>query len=783
MPIGITEEHEELRRTVRRWLETNSPPELFRSLLDAPEEGLDSAWESLAAQGWLGLHVAECFGGEGFGLVELCVVVEELGRGMVPGPFVPTALVAAAAQIGGRSVEGLLSGDLPGGVLLPRWKPSAVDPKLVEPYLPETLLGEATSSGSLVVSGSLSPVLSGATAAVVLVPVATTRRAGPPGMAPRGAGGVTWCLVDTGVCDVEELPSLDPTRRLAKLRAESVEVPPATQLPELTSELLLHLAAVILGAESVGIAAWCLDTASAHARQRVQFGRPIGSFQAVKHRLADMLIELEQAVVLVADAAEALDTALPGTTGLSARMPAALAGAAAPTAALQAAKGLVQVLGGIGFTWEHDAHAYLRRALVTCQLLGQCAPWRSYAAGCAMEGDRRALHARLPPEAERVRPAIAAEVSKLAALDRPERRVALANGGWIAPHWPEPWGRGASPVEQIVIEQELSHARVRRPSLGVGAWALPTLIAHGTPEQQLRWVGPTLRGELAWCQLFSEPEAGSDLASLRTQAVRVEGGWLLTGQKVWTSMAAEADVGICLARSDPQAERHEGISYFVVPMSAPGIDIRPLREITGAAMFNEVFLDEVFVRDDHLVGRAGDGWRIARSTLANERVSLSTGSTFGLGIEALIELVGKGIAGDPGYGHGGPDCPISQAGSDPATAERLGALLVEAQALALLAQRNAMRSLHGAGPGAEASVRKLLGAEHEQRVQELALGILGPRGGVLIGDGERFANGFLATRCLTIAGGTSEVQRNVIGERLLGLPREPLVDPVARVVR
>src|ERR1019366_6719792 len=199
------------------------------------------------------------------------------------------------------------------------------------------------------------------------------------------------------------------------------------------------------------------------------------------------------------------------------------------------------------------------------------------------------------------------------------------------------------------------------------AWALPTIMAHGTPEQTERWVAPTLRGELLWCQLFSEPGAGSDLAALSTRASRVEGGWSLVGQKVWTSVAARADMGICLARTNPDAPKHRGITYFVVDMRSPGIEVRPLREITGEALFNEVFFDGCFVPDECVVGEIDGGWRLARTTLANERVSLSSDSAFGGALEGVLARV----AADPGL-------------QDPVTLDRLGHLLAEAQSLAPL---------------------------------------------------------------------------------------------------
>ena len=306
-------------------------------------------------------------------------------------------------------------------------------------------------------------------------------------------------------------------------------------------------------------------------------------------------------------------------------------------AAAHCAKECIQLLGGIGFTWEHDAHLYLKRAMANLQLVagGDVGALEHEVAALAIAGSRRNLAADLPPEAESLREEIRAVVAEVAAAGDADRRAAIAEAGLIMPHWPAPWGRGASPLEQLVIDEELAAAGVPRPHLAVGAWALPTLIAHGTPEQQERWVRPTLHGRLNWCQLFSEPGAGSDLAALSTRAERVEGGWVLNGQKVWTSLAQMADFGICLARSDPEAPKHAGITYFIVDMHAEGLDIRPLRELTGAAMFNEVFFNDVFVPDDAVVGVPGDGWRIGRTTLANERVSMSTGASFGPGVESL----------------------------------------------------------------------------------------------------------------------------------------------------
>jgi alkylation response protein AidB-like acyl-CoA dehydrogenase len=441
---------------------------------------------------------------------------------------------------------------------------------------------------------------------------------------------------------------------------------------------------------------------------------------------------------------------------LSARV----AGALSLDAAAHCAKKCVQILGGIGFTWEHDAHFYLKRAMGTRLLLADVAALEHGVATLALDGARRGLNADLPPEAEARRAALRPLVHEVAEADAAAQRAALVETGLLQPHWPAPWGRGADPLDQLVIDEELAAAGVGRPHLAVGAWALPTIIAHGTEDQQERWVRPTLLGQLSWCQLFSEPGAGSDLAALSTKATKVEGGWFLNGQKVWTSLAQQADFGICLARSDPDAPKHAGITYFIVDMHAEGIDIRPLRELTGAAMFNEVFMTDVFVSDDAVIGLPGEGWRIGRTTLANERVSMSSGASFGNGVESLIRILARRQDGAASPGSA-------------AMVGELGHLLIEAQSIALLGHRATLRTLSGVDPGSGSSVRKLLGAEHEQRVQEMGMAMYGADGAVLDGKAERWEQGFLSTRCLTIAGGTSEVQRNVIAERILGQPRDP----------
>jgi alkylation response protein AidB-like acyl-CoA dehydrogenase len=756
MAIGIRDEHEELRLSVRRWVEAHCPPAVTRAALDAEVDALPPFWDDLAAQGTLGIHLPEEFGGQGAGVVG-AVVVEAGGGGPPPGPWASTAVVGAVVtECTGPSqakelLSGLADGSTPAAVVVPtgRHDGAAVARR--------GLSGRLGPGGALTVRGELAPVPNGSVVSLVLAPVAV-------------GDEVAWVLLEPGdTAAVEPLASLDPSRPSARWTLEGAEVPSGRVLAGAGTERIRDLALVVGSAEAVGGARWCLETAAEHARTRHQFGRPIGQFQGVKHRLADMLVAVEQGVASTWDAAMEVDDAhprhgptaasdgAPGAAGGRGHLAVQLAAAVALDGYVEAAKGAIQVLGGMGFTWEHDVHIHLRRATTLRQLVGGTAPIRAESARLALGGWRRRVTIELPPEAELLRERLTPVVAAIASLDdAAARRRALADEGLLATHWPSPWGRDAGAVEQLVIDQICAEVGLRRPNLAVAAWALPTIMAHGTPEQTERWVAPTLRGELLWCQLFSEPGAGSDLAALSTRATRVDGGWSLHGQKVWTSVAARADMGICLARTDPEAPKHRGITYFLVDMRSPGIEVRPLREITGDALFNEVFFDGCFVPDECVVGEIDGGWKLARTTLANERVSLSSDSAFGGALEAVLGRVTAR-----------PEL------HDPVTLDRLGRLLAEAQSLAQLGVRATLRSVGGLQPGSESSVRKLLGAEFEQRVHEFGLDLCGPDGALVDGEAAVSAHGVLQSKCLTIAGGTSEVQRNVIGERLLGLPRDP----------
>jgi alkylation response protein AidB-like acyl-CoA dehydrogenase len=342
------------------------------------------------------------------------------------------------------------------------------------------------------------------------------------------------------------------------------------------------------------------------------------------------------------------------------------------------------------------------------------------------------------------------------------RRMAAA--GYVAPHWPAPWGLGASPAAQLAIDEELRAARAPRPMnpIGIG-WAGPTLLVAGTAEQHERWLPGLLDGSELWCQLFSEPGAGSDLASLRTTAVRDGDEFIVNGQKVWTTIGHFARWGILLARTDPDADVHRGITYFVLDMTSPGVEVRPLVQMTGTHEFNEVFLSDVRVPAANVVGEVHDGWRLAKVTLGNERVSLSgEGALWGRGPTAgdLVRIVRE---------HGGI--------TDPVLRQRIARVHIEGEVLRYIRMRSIAAVLRGLEPGPEASVRKALADEHGQHVMQLALELAGCDGlladhGPLGDPDPMWAYGFLYSPALTIGGGTSEVQRSILGERVLGLPRD-----------
>jgi 3-oxochol-4-en-24-oyl-CoA dehydrogenase len=736
MPIAITPEHRDLADSVRALVARVAPSEVLHAALETPIDNPPPYWQSAAEQGLQSVHLTESVGGQGFGILELAVVLAEFGYGAVPGPFVPSAI--ASALIAAHDPEAKVLAELASGTAIAAY---ALDSGLT-----------ATRHGDeLVVRGEVRAVPGAGEASLLVLPVAID-------------SGEEWVVLHAGQLEIEPVTSIDPLRPIAHVRANAVEVGEGAMLSNLSVVTARALISTLLSAEAVGVARWATDTASAYAKIREQFGRQIGQFQAIKHKCAEMIADTERATAAVWDAARAIDEASqnnwePAGTGADSAVEFAtsVAAALAPAAAQRCTQDCIQVHGGIGFTWEHDTNVYYRRAVILAACFGRMSEYPQRVVDTATSTGMRRVDIDLDPDTEKLRAEIRAEVAALKAMPREDRKVAIAEGGWVLPHLPKPWGREASPVEQIIIAQEFISGQVRRPQLGIASWVAPSIVAFGTDEQKQRFLPPTFRGEMIWCQLFSEPGAGSDLAGLSTKATKTDGGWRITGQKIWTTAAQFSHCGALLARTDPDAPKHNGITYFLLDMNSEGIEVQPLRELTGGAMFNTVFIDDVFVPDELVLGEVNRGWEVSRNTLTAERVSIGSGeASFLASLDEFVEF-------------------IRDRQFDQIAQNRAGQLIAEGHAAKLLNMRSTLLALAGGDAMPSAAISKLLSMRTGQGYAEFGVSAFGTE--AAIGDPDqpsgKWDGYLLASRATTIYGGTSEVQLNIIAERLLGLPRDP----------
>ncbi len=715
--LAITEEHQDLAEAVSGQLARLDALAQARSTLAGGTTHPADISSAASELGWTGLAVAEDHGGSGFGLGEVAVVLECLGRHLAPGPFLPTVCAA---------------------VVLDRYAPDTVAAQLLPP------LATGQTVAALGVAGSVSvgadhvatgehPTVLGAPDADLLVLTAGDDLV----VVDAAADGVT----------VTALDSLDTTRSLGSVTLRGVAVPQDRVLRG-AARNARTVWRILTAAEAVGVGWAALQMAVDYAKVREQFGRTIGTFQAVKHHAANMLVDVEVATAATWDAARADDLD-------SAWFAAAVAAALAIRAQVSTTQNNIQLHGGIGYTWEHDAHLYLRRARTLAALMADGGDPLVDVVEGRRSGQAHGASFTLPPEAEDHRAAAREAAARVRALPAEQQRDFLVESGYLVPHWPQPWGRGATVLEQLVIEEEF--AGVERPDMGITGWVALTIAQAGTEDQRERWVEPVLRGQVMWCQLFSEPGAGSDAAAVRTSAKRVDGGWRVTGQKVWTSLAHLCQWGLATVRTDPDAAKHAGVTMMAIDMGAEGVTVNPLRGITGDSHFNEVFFDDVFVPDSDVVGDVNKGWLVARATLGNERISIGGGSGAPTGTT--------------------PDHLVTLLDSAPETAARYvrqaGEVIAEIHTLRLLNLRRATRAIAGAEPGPEGNVTKLLVAESGQRLTELAFELAGTA--AIAGRTPQLTLSYLGNRAMTIAGGTSEITRNTIAERILGLPRDPLL--------
>jgi alkylation response protein AidB-like acyl-CoA dehydrogenase len=741
MAIALTDDHRALADTVTGFAARHTPTSATRLGFDQLASGDEVPhWTELVRQGFHAVHIPEDFGGQGGGLEELAVVVEAAGAALLPGPFLPTVMASAVVTLAddGPTRSALLTefaSGATGAVVLP------------------THGVTATPDGDgWALSGSSLPVLGLLSASVVIV-------------GARCADFVVWVRLDLEAPGVarQALEGTDLTRDVGRLNLDDVRVDALDRVTGLDATAARTAVVGLLAADAAGVMQWCLNASVSYAKIREQFGQPIGGFQAVKHKAARLFIAEELASAVAADAIRSLDQ-----DADQQRIAAETAIIIGTGRAVDAVMEAITIHGGIAVTWEHDLHLYWRRAIsVAAQAgsvrsalheLGEAALHvkRDFTISANETADpefRRWVGTALD-EAQAMPDDEPSTDDPMKVYTRGPRREFLAEQGLVAAHWPRPWGVGATPAQQVIVAEEYAKRDLTPPNVLVGDWAVPTILAHGTIEQKQRFAGPTLRGDIVWCQLFSEPHAGSDLASLNTKAEKVDGGWSLSGQKVWTSDAHHAHWAICLARTESDApKKHRGLSYFLVDMHAPGVTVRPLKQPSGDSHFNEVFLDGVFVADDQLLGERGQGWALTMTTLFNERTTISSMMTLG-DDDRVRDIIDKGLYfGDRGE-----------------AVDALGQIVADTNGVAALNYRESVRQLHGDLLSPGASVVKVASAELSRRTAGISLDLIGPEASLRQAPADVVSNEMYVPAFL-IGGGTVEIQLNVIAERILGLPR------------
>jgi 3-oxochol-4-en-24-oyl-CoA dehydrogenase len=738
MSLGLTPEQQDLSEAVGQFASRHAPIAATRDAFDALAAGqLPQWWDALVANGFHAVHLPEELGGQGGRLIDAASVLESAGKALLPGPLLPTVTAGAVALLADSTPESeSLIRDLAAGT------PAAV-------ILPDGGDFQARRDGDRWLLTGTSKVAAGVRAARVIL------------VAAIAGDEVIWVPVDTeqSSVTVESVPGTDLVAdvgivRLTDYGADGV-------LAGIESERAACVAVSLVASTTAGIAQWCVDVVTAHLRTREQFGKVIGTFQALQHSAAMLLVNTELATAAAWDAVRAVDESL-DQHRLAAAGAATIAVAPIPDLVLDA----LTMLGAIGFTWEHDVHLYWRRAISLAGSIGPANRWarRLGELTCAQTRD---MSVNLGDAESEFRSWVSEKLDAALQVgnDKPPphgdyedqatgpRRTLIADAGLMAPHWPAPWGVDAGPLKQLIIDEEFAkRPGLVRPSLNIAEWILPSVLAGGPKELQERLIPATQRGEIWWCQLFSEPGAGSDLASLATRATKVDGGWKINGHKIWTSLAQYADLGALLARTDPEASKHRGIGYFILDMRSPGVEIQPIKTATGEAHFNEVFLNDVFIPDEMLLGGPTDGWSLAIATMAEERSAISGYVKF----DRAVAL--RKLASEPG-----PE-------RDDALRE-LGELDAYTNAIRALGVRETIRLLDGQASGPASSIAKVAMNVLLRRTFEATLRLTGQT--VMVTDSEpAIVRPYLHLPAELIGGGTREIQLNIIAQMILGLPRK-----------
>ena len=779
MNLDFSEDDKLIQEQVEKYLASNCGMDVVRSVLDAELDGepqyAKAVWRGLAEMGLMGINVPEEYGGVATGYKSLCLVAQSLGKAAAPIPFSSSVYLATEAlvQFGSEEQKSL-------------WLPRLASGELIGALaVTETLEQVTASSLDSVVTGGL---LSGTKLAVADGGIADIAV-----VVAKGEAGASLYLVDLHDDGVvrKNVSTIDPAKNTAMISFSNVKAG-LLGIDGLGWDQLQRVydrAAVLFAFEHIGGAQAALDMAVAYARERYAFGRPIGSFQALKHMMADMYTARRLAESNCFAAADALATAAKDLP---------LAAATARVSALKAyqlcTKDNIQVHGGMGFTWEFDCHIYYRRSNYQALEMGGLNVWEGrlvemiavHGSGTAdgeeeLEDDsHRAFRlearnwlaenapASLKPHLENsvFGKLDTGDEDPLVAAKAWQRKK--ADHGWTVLLWPKEYGgRGATPMESIIWSQEEGIYAELSATFIIGTGMCgPTMIAYASEAQKRRYLPKLASGEEIWCQLFSEPGSGSDLAGLRTKAVKDGDDWVINGQKIWTSGAQYSDYGIVITRTDPTVPKHQGLTMFFVDMRSPGIDVRPIKQINGGSSFNEVYFENVRIPDAQRLGAVGDGWRVSLTTLMNERLAI--GGMVATGVPELIELV-KTLVIDNVRAIDRADVRA-----------RLADYFIKAMGLKNSGLRAINLVAKGGMPGPENSISKLVAGELMQDLTKYAMDLQGFAAviddpAIAVGN-SRFQAMLMRSPALRIEGGTDQILRNIIAERVLGLPEEMRAD-------
>lgn len=774
LKFEFSEEQELLRDTIRKYLVAECTPALVREVLDGKKPYAEELWKGLAEMGCLGAAIAEEDGGVGFGYLELCIIAEELGRVLAPVPSISSLYLFAeivkrhgTAEQKSGTLAALSSGDLI-GTLAHIELDDKGRKKLVKATFRE---GKISGRKTLVDAGAI------ASKFLVLAD-------------DEDALSLFLVDADQSAVSVKTVESIDPTRRYAHVQFDNAEAELIGQSGEgqRIVEEAINRSAMFNAFEQIGGAERALELACEYAQERIAFGRPIGSFQAVKQLLADMYVSLSIGRANSHYAAWALDCQNGDADAASAR-----AQLSAAKAFRHCAQDNIQVHGGTGFMWDSDSHLFYRRAQHLALALAPKSHWEkllvSSLSAEARQGDADEDMEETPDEhafriearswlqdnapwhlKERI------EQSSVGALDLGEDKIAAAkewqkkkfDAGWACLHWPRDFGgRAATPTERIIWHQEEGpFAKLGNLFHNGQTMGAPTLIDFASDEQKAELLPKIASGEDVWCQLFSEPAAGSDLAGLRTRAERDGDNWIINGQKIWTSYGTNADWGILIARSDFDVVKHKGLTAFFINMRSPGVEALPIRQMNDQSGFAEVYFTDLKVPDAQRLGEVGDGWKVAVTMLSHERLAI--GLEMPTGFDELFDYCTSLEIED------------GRVLDNPHIISTLARFEMQATGLHNFMLGSMAQFAKGILPGPENSIVKLAAGQMMQEIAGFAME-LQEEAGVLTGQDEpayagRFQGMLLRAPATRIEGGSDQILRNIIAERVLGMPADLRAD-------